>query len=123
MTAFYPGSDNGQVWRPCDIYDNRRRPWTIQIMEKPIDYKFYIDLSPSMLGNSNDRPGGYKIAYLLRQILQLFSGEQGLVQVLKANVTLIDLQNPNRNLTLTKMDEQISTDKIKSFLAQNRKLG
>ena len=34
ITSFYPGSDNGQIWRPCDRYDNRRRPWTIQIMEK-----------------------------------------------------------------------------------------
>ena len=33
ITANYPGSDNGQVWRPCDRFDNRRRPWTIKLME------------------------------------------------------------------------------------------
>ena len=73
-----------------------------------------------MLEKSNNRLGGYTISFLLRKFLGYFTGDQGLTQVLKTKVTLIDLQNTSRKLELTKINELDSTVEIKSFIDNRR---
>ena len=73
-----------------------------------------------MLEKSNNRIDGYTISFLLQKFLGYFTGEQGLTQVLKTKVTLIDIQNTSRKLELTKINELESNVKIKSFIDNRR---